>query len=601
MTDSEDNGAYRVLARKYRPTTFKELIGQDAMVRTLSNAIESGRLAQAFMLTGVRGVGKTSTARLIARALNCIGEDGQGGETITPCGVCEQCQAIAQDRHVDVIEMDAASRTGVDDIREVIESVRYRPTSARYKIYIIDEVHMLSKGAFNALLKTLEEPPAHVKFIFATTEIRKVPVTVLSRCQRFDLRRIDQDLLSSHFKTVAEKEGTEIEDSALAMVARAADGSVRDGLSLLDQAIAHGHGKVTEEQVRDMLGLADRGRTFDLLDAVMKGDAAGALAHMDDLYAAGADPSVVLQDLLELTHWLTRVKIVPDAAQNAVVSEMERVRGKEMSDNLAMSVLARAYQILMKGLGEVRNAPHPQQAAEMVIIRLCYVADLPTPEEAVRMMQNNPNPGGGGGGSHPSGGGAGAGQMAQAVGAPMMGPGGSSGGNTPQAAMRVVNGGLTQPRMQVQADTEFKADPQSFQAVVDLAEEKRDIILKANLMNNLHLVSFEPGKIEFRPGDYAPSTLAGDLKKFLDTHTGRIWAVSVSRHAAGGSTLAQVRDEKIAQRKLEVAKHPLVADILAAFPGSEIDKVHDIKLDSMDAAIQIEENPGDPDNTSGDE
>jgi len=601
MTETEDSGAYRVLARKYRPSTFEELIGQDAMVRTLSNAIKSGRLAQAFMLTGVRGVGKTTTARLVARALNCVGEDGQGGETITPCGVCEQCQAIAQDRHVDVIEMDAASRTGVDDIREVIESVRYRPTSARYKIYIIDEVHMLSKGAFNALLKTLEEPPAHVKFIFATTEIRKVPVTVLSRCQRFDLRRIDQDLLASHFKKVAEQEGAEVDDNALAMVARAADGSVRDGLSLLDQAIAHCHGKVGEEQVRDMLGLADRGRTFDLLDGVMAGDAPGALAVMDDLYAAGADPGVVLQDLLELTHWLTRVKIIPDAAQNAVVSEMERVRGKEMSEKLAMSVLARAYQILMKGLGEVRNAPHPQQAAEMVIIRLCYVADLPTPEEAVRMMQNNPPGGGagpGGGGGAPAGGGGG--QMAQAVGAPAMGNGGPTGGTGgPSAHMRVVNGGQAQTQPRVQDQT--KADPQSFPDVVELAEEQKDIILKANLMNNLHLVSFQPGKIEFRPGDHAPSTLAGDLKKFLDTHTSRIWAVSVSRHAAGDITLAQVRDEKMAKRKQEVSKHPLVHDILSSFPGSVIEKVHEIKLDSMDAAIQIEENPGDPDNSNGDE
>jgi len=598
MTETEDNGAYRVLARKYRPSTFEELIGQDAMVRTLSNAIESGRLAQAFMMTGVRGVGKTTTARLVARALNCIGEDGEGKETITPCGVCEQCTAIAQDRHVDVIEMDAASRTGVDDIREVIESVRYRPTSARYKIYIIDEVHMLSKGAFNALLKTLEEPPAHVKFIFATTEIRKVPVTVLSRCQRFDLRRIDQDLLASHFRSVSEKEGAKIDDNALAMIARAADGSVRDGLSLLDQAIAHCHGEVGEEQVREMLGLADRGRTFDLFDAVMKGEAAAALDVMDGLYAAGADPSVVLQDLLELTHWLTRVKVVPDAAQNAVVSEMERVRGKEMSEGLAMSVLARAYQILMKGLGEVRNAPHPQQAAEMVIIRLCYVANLPTPEEAVRMMQSNPGPQGGPGGGVPVGGGGG-GAMAQAVGAPSMGGGPMGGNGGPQASMRVVNGGLTQPMERVEDVT--KADPQSFPAVVELAEDKREIILKANLMNNLHLVSFEPGKIEFRPGDFAPPTLAGDLKRFLDTHTSRTWAVGVSRRAAGDVTLAQVRDEAIAKRKQEVSKHPLVADILQLFPGSNVEKVHEIKLDTMDAVIQIEENPGDPDNTDGDE
>jgi DNA polymerase III subunit gamma/tau len=598
MSEQQDNGAYRVLARKYRPSTFEELIGQDAMVRTLSNAIESGRLAQAFMLTGVRGVGKTTTARLVARALNCIGEDGKGTETITPCGVCEQCVAIAQDRHVDVIEMDAASRTGVDDIREVIESVRYRPTSARYKIYIIDEVHMLSKGAFNALLKTLEEPPAHVKFIFATTEIRKVPVTVLSRCQRFDLRRIDQDLLASHFNMVAEKEGAKVDETALAMIARAADGSVRDGLSLLDQAIAHCHGEVGEEQVRDMLGLADRGRTFDLFDAIMKGSAADALGVMDTLYAAGADPSVVLQDLLELTHWLTRVKVVPDAAQNAVVSEMERVRGKEMSETLAMSVLARAYQILMKGLGEVRNAPHPQQAAEMVIIRLCYVADMPTPEEAVRMIQNNPPaPSGGPGGGVPAGGGAG--QMAQAVGAPRMGSSGPS--SAAPTAMRVVNGGLAHAQNQPQVQEETKADPQSFQEVVDLTEEMKDIMLKTQLMYNVHLVSFEPGKIEFRPGDHASDKLAGTLKQFLDTHTNRTWGVSIARHASGDITLAQVRDEVEAKRKHEVSQHPLVNEILTTFPGSVIEKVHEIKLDQTDAVIQIEANPGDPDNTDGDE
>lgn len=598
MTDTEDNAAYRVLARKYRPSTFETLIGQDAMVRTLSNAIASGRLAQAFMLTGVRGVGKTTTARLVARALNCVGEDGNGKETISPCGVCEQCKAIAQDRHVDVIEMDAASRTGVDDIREVIDSVRYRPTSARYKIYIIDEVHMLSKGAFNALLKTLEEPPAHVKFIFATTEIRKVPVTVLSRCQRFDLRRIDQDLLASHFKGIAEKENAKVDDTALAMIARAADGSVRDGLSLLDQAIAHCHGEVTEEQVRDMLGLADRGRTFDLFDAIMKGDAPAALEVMDTLYSAGADPSVVLQDLLELSHWLTRVKIVPDASQNANISEMERVRGREMAQNLTMSVLARAYQILLKGLGEVRNAPHPQQASEMVVIRLCYVADMPTPEDAIKMMQNQTptSPTGGPGGSGPAGSG-GAGQMAQAVGSSYTGPGGG-GSTAPKAQMRVVQGSLTQPQAVAEAKTVQKADPQDFQAVVDLADDKKNLILKTNLMHHVHLVSFQPGKIEFRPGEHAPSTLAGDLKKFLDTHTSRNWGVILSRQVQGETTLAEVRDREVAEQKREMAKHPLVHEILSAFPGSEIEKIHEIKLDSLDAAIQIEENPGDPDNST---
>ena len=333
---------YRVLARKYRPTNFDELIGQEAMVRTLSNAIETGRLAHAFILTGVRGVGKTTTARIIAKALNCTGPDGQGGPTITPCGVCENCKAIAESRHVDVMEMDAASRTGVDDIREIIDGVRYASTNARYKIYIIDEVHMLSRNAFNALLKTLEEPPEHVKFIFATTEIRKVPVTVLSRCQRFDLRRVSIEELSRHFKTIADKEGCEIEDVALAMIARAAEGSVRDGLSLLDQAFAHGAGKVTEEQVRDMLGLADRAQILDLYQACMKGDVAAALTMLRHQYDHGADPVVIFQDMLELTHWLTRLKVVPDAGEEVVTSEAERKLGQDMAQALSIPVLTRA-------------------------------------------------------------------------------------------------------------------------------------------------------------------------------------------------------------------------------------------------------------------
>ena len=610
MTDQQENTEYRVLARKYRPSTFEELIGQDAMVRTLSNAIATNRLAQAFMLTGVRGVGKTTTARLVARALNCIGTDGQGKETIAPCGVCEQCKAIAQDRHVDVIEMDAASRTGVDDIREIIESVRYRPTSARYKIYIIDEVHMLAKGAFNALLKTLEEPPAHVKFIFATTEIRKVPVTVLSRCQRFDLRRIDQTLLAEHFRKIAEKENAVVEESALSMIARAADGSVRDGLSLLDQAIAHCNANVGEEQVRDMLGLADRGQTFDLFDEIMKGNAAKALDILDQLHQAGADPIIILQDLLELSHWLTRIKVVPDSAQNSLISEMERVRGLEMSQKLMMSSLARSYQMLLKGLDEVRNAPHPQQACEMVIIRLCYIAELPGPSDLLQKLKNQPSASG----SMPSSTGKGSGTahpqahggshvemtyaMAQGQNAYPSDPNATSSNVNPQ--MRVVNGGLCTPIAKPLVNP-AKPDPQSFQEVVDLSEQEQEIILKTNLMHNVHLVSFRPGKIDFRPTEHAPKSPAGDLKKFLDTHTSRIWAVSVSRESGESQTLAQVRDEEMAKRKEEVAKLPMISKILSSFPGSVIEKIHEIKLDQMDAAIQIDENPGDPDNTINEE
>jgi len=389
MSETDITPPYQVLARKYRPATFPGLIGQDAMVQTMTNAINADRLAQAFILTGVRGIGKTSTARIIARALNCIGEDGKGGPTPEPCGVCENCRAIAEDRHVDVLEMDAASHTGIDNMREVIDGVRYRPTSARFKIYIIDEVHMLSKPAFNALLKTLEEPPEHVKFVFATTEIRKVPVTVLSRCMRFDLRRIDTETLIAHFAAITEKEHAVLSKSALALIARAADGSVRDGLSLLDQAIsaAPDAGAIDEFEVRDMLGLADRSQSFMLLEAVLAGDVAPALGFLDQFYKDGADPLAVLEDLLEITHWLTRIKVAPDAANSPQVPEIEQIRGKDLEARLSMASLARAWQMLLKGVQEVRFAPSPIQAAEMVLVRLAHTADLPSPEEALKGMK----------------------------------------------------------------------------------------------------------------------------------------------------------------------------------------------------------------------
>ncbi|MET4698797.1 DNA polymerase-3 subunit gamma/tau [Constrictibacter sp. MBR-5] len=389
---------YRVLARKYRPKTFSELIGQEALVRTLSNALESGRLAHAFILTGVRGVGKTTTARIIARALNCTGPDGKGGPTIQPCGVCDNCVAIAQDRHVDVLEMDAASRTGIGDVRELIEGVRYRPVSARYKVYIIDEVHMLSTQAFNGLLKTLEEPPEHVKFIFATTEIRKVPVTVLSRCQRFDLRRVASEVLMAHFERVARAEGVTLEPEALALVARAADGSVRDGLSILDQAIAHaGPAPVSAGQVREMLGLADRTRVFDLAEALLRGEARAALVLFADMHDAGADPVALIQDLLELTHWLTRLRVAPDDADDMTVAEAERVRGKGLAAQLSMPVLTRLWQLLLKGLSETQHAPAPRLAVEMLFVRIAYAASLPTPAEIVAQLAGE-------GGAGPAGG-----------------------------------------------------------------------------------------------------------------------------------------------------------------------------------------------------
>src|ERR687895_893987 len=381
---------YRVLARKYRPQTFAELIGQDAMVKTLANAIARDRIAHAFLLTGVRGVGKTSTARLIAKALNCIGPDGQGGPTIDPCGVCEPCRAIAEGRHIDVIEMDAASHTGVDDVREIIEAVRYAAVSARYKVYIIDEVHMLSKNAFNALLKTLEEPPAHVKFLFATTEVNKVPVTVLSRCRRFDLRRIPAELLTAHFGHVARAEGVEVEPEALALIARAAEGSARDGLSILDQAIAHGAGAVTADQVRAMLGLSDRGAVRDLLGLLLGGDAPGALAALKDQYDLGVEPSALIRGLLEAVHGITRAKV--GGAQDPAQSAEEREAYADWASRLSHAALHRLWQLLLKGLTEIQLAPSPLEAAEMALLRVIHASELPDPGQLLEKLQSGELP-----------------------------------------------------------------------------------------------------------------------------------------------------------------------------------------------------------------
>ncbi|MBC7950397.1 MAG: DNA polymerase III subunit gamma/tau [Rhodospirillaceae bacterium] len=586
MTDTPKPAPYRVLARKYRPTDFSALIGQEAMVRTLSNAIQSGRLAHAFVLTGVRGVGKTTTARIIARALNCIGPDGKGGPTIEPCGVCDNCRAIAEDRHVDILEMDAASRTGINDIREIIEGVRYRPTSARFKIYIIDEVHMLSTAAFNALLKTLEEPPEHVKFVFATTEIRKIPVTVLSRCQRFDLRRVEIDVLTKHFAGIAAKEDANIEDGALKLIARAADGSVRDGLSLLDQAISHGAGVVSEAQVRDMLGLADRARVFDLFEHVMKGQMADALDMMGEQYALGADPAVVLQDMLELAHWLTRLKISPDDADIGTASETERVRGASMSQELSMAQLTRAWQMLLKGLAETRSAPNPLQAAEMAVVRLAYAADLPSPAELAEQFRANPPAprGPSAPGSNPGGGGApaGGGGMTHAMAGASVGPAGPGGATALKMAPAPEPVAL--PPM-----------PASFAEVAALVTEKREGVLAVALRNQVSLVRFEPGRIEYRPHASAPTDLAQKLSRLLAEWTGRRWTVTVNTHDPAEPTLAEQDITAERKRREDAANHPLVQAIMAAFPGAAVEVVRDMapeEPEEVELAFDADPFPG---------
>ncbi len=556
-TDTSDE-TYRVLARKYRPRGLEGLVGQDALVRTLRNAFASGRIAQAYLLTGVRGVGKTTTARIIARMLNCIGPDGTGGPTAEPCGVCDNCVAITEDRHVDVMEMDAASHTGVDNMRELLESSRYRPVSARYKVYVMDEVHMLSTGAFNALLKTLEEPPEHLKFVFATTELRKIPATILSRCQRFDLRRIDAGVLAEYFSSLVEQEGGKVTPEAMALIARAADGSARDGLSILDQAMAQGGEEVTEDQVRDMLGLADRGQTFDLYEALMGGDIAGALANLEHQYAAGVDPQIVLQDLLDLTHWLTRIKVSPESAESAAVAQLERDRGGGLAKRLSMPVLTRAWQILLKGIGEARQAPQPMQAVEMVLVRLAYAADLPSPADAIKALVD------------------GAGQTTSTTATRTAQP--TSASPRPAPTQTAPSQTAKQPQPVAQAapvaQPDAKAEIKTFADLIALAEEHREGILCAQLRNNVHLVRLEPGTLEFRPDGDAARDLAQQLARRLETWTGSRWMVAVSSEK-GEATVAEQERQAEEARRLEAEKDPLVAEALETFPGARVVGVHD--------------------------
>jgi DNA polymerase III subunit gamma/tau len=558
--------AYRVLARKYRPSTFADLIGQDAMVRTVSNGFESGRIPQAWILTGVRGVGKTTTARILARALNYELPDGSAtAPTIKMPVLGVHCEAIMESRHLDVIEMDAASHNGVDDVRQINDAVRYAPVSARYKVYILDEVHMLTPQAFNALLKTLEEPPPHAKFIFATTEIRRVPITVLSRCQRFDLRRVDSALLVKHLQNIAAQEKLEAEAEALGLIARAAEGSVRDSLSLFDQAIAHAAGTVRAEDVRQMLGLADRTRVIDLFEALMHADIAGALEELRDQYDAGADPAMVLGDLAEFTHFVTRVKIVPAIADDVSLTEAERTRGRAFATKLSMRVLARTWQMLLKGITEVEAAGRPVDAAEMVLVRIAYAADLPTPDEAIRSLGDAAR---GNGAAKPA-------MSAPAQGA-SLGPSAQSTSLSPQAP-RPSRGPLASaaPAPSPLDDALARGDEaparavKSFEALIALAGERRDLAMKSALERDVRLVRFEDGKLELALEPSARHTLVGDLSKKLNDWTGRRWMVAVSKETGAPSVKAQAELLK-AEMKDNVRSDPLVQAVLARFPGAEI-------------------------------
>jgi DNA polymerase-3 subunit gamma/tau len=560
-TPQDAAGSYRVLARKYRPATFDDLIGQDAMVRTLTNAFETGRIPQAWILTGVRGVGKTTTARILARALNYqLPDESIAAPTITMPVLGVHCRAIMESRHIDVLEMDAASHNSVDDVRQINDAVRYAPVSARYKVYILDEVHMLSTQAFNALLKTLEEPPPHAKFIFATTEIRKVPITVLSRCQRFDLRRVDAELLVKHLQEIAMKEKIDAEPEALALIARAAEGSVRDALSLFDQAIAHAAGTVAAENVRQMLGLADRARVVDLFEALMRGDIAGALEELRDQYNSGADPAILLADLAEFTHFVTRIKVVPAVADDRSLSEPERVRGRALAASLSMRVLSRAWQMLLKGLSEVQSADRPVAAAEMVLVRIAYAADLPTPDELIRSLGEE-NAGSASAARPQGNGGA---TSAQTSGfAPRFDPArGAPRASAAPAASPVAR--LPDAATANPAVTVF-----NFDDLVTLAVEKRDLQIKAALERDVRLVRCEDGRLEIALESGASKGLLNELSRKLSAWTGRQWMVVISKDA-GAPTLKAQADAHEAELKRGVRGDPLVQAVLERFPGAEI-------------------------------
>ena len=538
--ENKDN-QYVVLARKYRPQNFEDLLGQDALVQTLTNAIKNNRLHHAYILTGIRGVGKTTTARLIAKALNCTGLDGKGGPTIHPCGVCENCKAIAAARHIDVMELDAASRTGVDDIREILDGVRYKPTNARYKIYIIDEVHMLSKNAFNALLKTLEEPPAHVKFIFATTEIRKVPVTVLSRCQRFDLQRLTIEDLTKLFNKIVAAENLKAEDEALHMIAKAADGSARDGLSLLDQAISLGAGVVKTDIVKEMIGLADRSQTFELFEKLVLGDIKETIIKLQEQYKNGANPTTLLQDLINITHLLAKTKLVPSFVNDPSLSEAEKELCQRLGAKVSIAVLSKMWQMMIKGLGELQVAPVQIDALEMILIRIAYSASLPTPYELLNDVKKNSN----------------------------------LSLSRPAAAATSAPAPVFRAAPAAEPDSELSDTPkfQAFDRLTDLVnylEQKKMPLAEYALKNDVSVSEFSNGFIKMTVSEKIHPDFILNLHKILTEATGLTWKIELSRGALG-VTLADLERAAEEEEKRNIMEYPLVKAIMAEFKGAKIE------------------------------
>ena len=565
---------YRVLARQYRPQKLSELVGQDVLVKTLAQGIERNRLPHAFLLHGIRGVGKTTTARILAKALNCLGENGQGGPTPDPCGVCDSCKAISEDRHMDVLEMDAASRTGVDDVREVIEAARYKAVNGRYKVYIIDEVHMLSKSAFNALLKTLEEPPPHVKFIFATTEIRKVPETVLSRCMRFDLKRIEPKVLFDHFNAIMAKEGLTIEEEALSLIVRAADGSVRDGLSLLDQAIALSDGAIATVTIRDMLGLIDRGVIFTLLNGLFQGQVGDALAQVRDLYSRGGDPVVLMEDLLDLVYWLTCLKTAPHLQQDVTWPESDRRQGAEMIKPLTLPALMRVWQVLHKGYEEVSRSPLASQAAEMVLVRIAYLSNLPQADDLLAALQGAPR-------SSP----AHSPVVSEAFKSPAPMPQISSAASPIREEIHNTGVPPTSPlvgednpnqseemgeelkKTEIEPATETM--PATFPALLEMLQRAKEPILYSTILQDIHLVSYSPGSMTVRLSNMAAKTLPTQLRQVLEKMTGQPWIIDVAMEGGDPTYAEQKKFEHDEKVKIS-QEHPLVKSLVESFPGATV-------------------------------